>query len=82
VQLSEKLHIFAARMSALLRISLGLGLYSWALSFQQDGKYQSESWGMPRMVKYVLVGLAVLYVAWTIFKVVMNWIDAKMVRKP
>ena len=33
------------------------------------------------MVKYALLGLAVLYVVWTIFKVVMNWIDSKMVRK-
>jgi hypothetical protein len=27
------------------------------------------------MLKYVLLGLAVLYVAWTIFKALMNWID-------
>ena len=30
------------------------------------------------MVKYVLLGFAALYVAWTIFKAVMNWTDSRM----
>ena len=29
------------------------------------------------MLKYVLLGLAVLYVAWTIFKAVKGWIDRR-----
>jgi len=33
------------------------------------------------MVKYVLLGLAVLYAAWNIFKAVMNWTDSRMERK-
>ena len=33
------------------------------------------------MAKYVLLGLAILYVAWTIFKAVMNWTDARIERK-
>ena len=33
------------------------------------------------MVKFVLLGLAVLYVAWTIFKGAMNWSDSKLERK-
>jgi hypothetical protein len=33
------------------------------------------------MVKYVLLGLVVLYVAWAIFKGVMNWTDSRMERK-
>jgi hypothetical protein len=30
-----------------------------------------------RMLKYVLLGLAVLYVAWAVFKAVMGWIDRR-----
>jgi hypothetical protein len=33
------------------------------------------------MLKYVLLGLAVLYVAWTIFKAVMNWTDRRRERR-
>jgi hypothetical protein len=29
------------------------------------------------MLKYVLLGLAVLYVVWNIFKAVMNWIESR-----
>jgi hypothetical protein len=29
------------------------------------------------LLKYLLLGLAVLYVAWTIFRAVMNWIDRR-----
>ena len=33
------------------------------------------------MLKYLLLGLAVLYVAWTIFKAVMNWIERRREQK-
>ena len=33
------------------------------------------------MLKYVLLGLAVLYVVWTIFKAVMAWADRRKERK-
>jgi len=36
---------------------------------------------MPHMAKYVLFGLAILYVVWAIFKAVMNWTDARIERK-
>jgi hypothetical protein len=33
------------------------------------------------MLKYVLLGLAVLYVTWTVFKAVMDWIERRKERK-
>jgi hypothetical protein len=33
------------------------------------------------MLKYLLLGLAVLYVAWSIFKAVMEWADRQMEQK-
>ena len=33
------------------------------------------------MLNYELLGLAVLYVAWTIFKAVMNWIERRREQK-
>ena len=36
---------------------------------------------MLHMAKYVLLGLAILYVVWTIFKALMNWTDARTERK-
>ena len=33
------------------------------------------------MLKFVLLGFVVLYVAWTIFKAIMNWIDSRMTSK-
>jgi len=36
---------------------------------------------MLHMTKHLLLGLAVLYVVWTIFKALMNWSDARIERK-
>jgi len=33
------------------------------------------------MLKYVLLGLAVLYVAWNVFKAVMEWADRRKQEK-
>jgi hypothetical protein len=33
------------------------------------------------LLKYELLGLAVLYVAWTIYKAVMDWTDRRKERK-
>jgi hypothetical protein len=33
------------------------------------------------MLKYVLLGLAVLYVVWTIFKAVMDWTERRREKK-
>jgi len=33
------------------------------------------------LLKYLLLGLAVLYVAWIIFRAVMNWIDRRTDRR-
>ena len=40
-------------------------------------KYLKDS----RMLKYVLLGLVVVYVAWIIFKTVVDWIDRRKQRK-
>jgi len=32
------------------------------------------------MLKYLLLGLAVVYLAWNIFKAVMDWTDSQMER--
>ena len=37
--------------------------------------------GDSRMLKYVLLGLAILYVVWTIYKAVMNWTERRKERK-
>jgi hypothetical protein len=33
------------------------------------------------LLKYELLGIAVLYVAWTIYKAVMNWTDRRADRR-
>jgi len=77
IRLIENLHIFTQEKVRCAATSAGPLCYAAARN--PTGKLKERTTknlgGLPRMLKYLLLSVAILYVAWSIFKAVMERAD-------